>query len=33
MQHLESVDVTGDKRSRWVAKGPAGKRVLRRRGG
>ena len=27
MQHLESVDVTGGKRSRWVAKGPAGKRV------
>jgi len=27
MQHLESVEVTGDKRSRWVAKGPAGKRV------
>jgi uncharacterized membrane protein len=27
MEHLESVEVTGDKRSRWVAKGPAGKRV------
>jgi uncharacterized membrane protein len=27
MRHLESVDVTGDKRSRWVANGPAGKRV------
>jgi uncharacterized membrane protein len=27
MQHLESVDVTGNKHSRWVAKGPAGKRV------
>jgi uncharacterized membrane protein len=27
MRHLESVDVTGNKRSRWVANGPAGKRV------
>ncbi|MPZ76494.1 MAG: cyclase/dehydrase [Deltaproteobacteria bacterium] len=25
MEHLESVQVTGEKRSRWVAKGPAGK--------
>jgi uncharacterized membrane protein len=27
MKHVESVQVTGDKRSHWVAKGPAGKRV------
>lgn len=27
MQHLESVRTTGDKRSHWVAKGPAGKSV------
>ena len=27
MRHLESVTVTGDKRSHWVAKAPAGKRV------
>jgi uncharacterized membrane protein len=27
MEHLESVEVTDNKRSRWVAKGPAGKRV------
>jgi uncharacterized membrane protein len=27
MEYLESVQVTGDKRSHWVAKGPAGKRV------
>jgi uncharacterized membrane protein len=27
MNHVESVQVTGDKRSHWVAKGPAGKRV------
>jgi uncharacterized membrane protein len=27
MRHLESVEQTGDNRSRWVAKGPAGKRV------
>ena len=27
MKHLESVEVIDDKRSRWVAKGPAGKRI------
>lgn len=27
MYHLESVKTAGDKRSRWVAKGPAGKRI------
>jgi uncharacterized membrane protein len=27
MEYLESVQVTGDKRSHWVAKGPVGKRV------
>jgi uncharacterized membrane protein len=27
MEHLESVDVTSEKRSHWVAKGPAGKRI------
>ena len=27
MDHLESVEVIDDKRSRWVAKGPAGKRA------
>lgn len=27
MKHLESVQVHGDKRSHWVARGPAGKRV------
>jgi uncharacterized membrane protein len=27
MDYLESVQVTGDRRSHWVAKGPAGKRV------
>ena len=27
MNHLESVQITGDKRSHWIAKGPAGKRV------
>jgi uncharacterized membrane protein len=27
MKNLESVQVTGDKRSHWVAKGPAGKRI------
>jgi uncharacterized membrane protein len=27
MRHLESVQVTGDRRSRWCAKGPAGMRV------
>jgi uncharacterized membrane protein len=27
MYHLESVRVTGDRRSHWIAKGPAGKRV------
>lgn len=27
MEHLESVEITDNKRSRWVAKGPAGKRV------
>jgi uncharacterized membrane protein len=27
MRHLESVTVTGDRRSHWVAKAPAGKRV------
>jgi uncharacterized membrane protein len=27
MRHLESVQVTGDRRSRWCAKGPAGTRV------
>ena len=27
MEHLESVDVTSEKRSHWVAKGPGGKRI------
>jgi uncharacterized membrane protein len=27
MEHLESVEATDDKRSRWVAKGPGGKRI------
>ena len=27
MEHLDSVDVTSEKRSHWVAKGPAGKRI------
>ncbi len=27
MRHLESVEITGEKRSHWVAKGPAGTRV------
>jgi uncharacterized membrane protein len=27
MEHLESVEVTDDKRSRWTAKGPGGKRI------
>ncbi|MGH7854181.1 MAG: SRPBCC family protein [Candidatus Binatia bacterium] len=27
MEHLESVEVIDNKRSRWVAKGPAGKRI------
>jgi uncharacterized membrane protein len=27
MKHVDSVQVTGDKRSHWVAKGPAGKRI------
>ena len=27
MKHVESVQVTGDKRSHWIAKGPAGKSV------
>jgi uncharacterized membrane protein len=27
MNHVESVQVTGDERSHWVVKGPAGKRV------
>ena len=27
MQHLEHVEVTGDRTSHWVAKGPAGKQV------
>jgi uncharacterized membrane protein len=27
MQHLESVEIIDNKRSRWIAKGPAGKRI------
>ncbi|HKY07119.1 MAG TPA: SRPBCC family protein, partial [Candidatus Binatia bacterium] len=27
MQHLESVEIIDDKRSRWVAKGPGGRRI------